>query len=63
MQAGAVPNTESPRPGLQQSLVPIGAMLGTQMLISLAVLSLSVLMPAVARDPGSRRNSSAPSRP
>lgn len=30
--------------------MPIGAMLGTQMLVSLAVLSLSVLMPVVARD-------------
>lgn len=30
--------------------MPVGAMLGTQVLISVAVLSLSVLMPAVARD-------------
>jgi MFS family permease len=52
MQPGAAPNTEGPRPGLRPALVPIGAMLGTQMLISLAVLSLSVLMPAVARDLG-----------
>jgi MFS family permease len=37
-------------PGLKAALVPVGAMLGTQIMISLAVLSLSVLMPAVARD-------------
>ena len=49
MSSGAAPNTEAPRPGLRPALVPIGAMLGTQVLISLAVLSLSVLMPAVAR--------------
>ncbi len=52
MQPGAAPTTEGPRPGLRPALVPIGAMLGTQVLISLAVLSLSVLMPAVARDLG-----------
>lgn len=36
--------------GLKTALVPVGAMLGTQIMVSLAVLSLSVLMPAVARD-------------
>ncbi|MPZ31218.1 MAG: MFS transporter [Rhodospirillales bacterium] len=36
--------------GLRSALVPLGAMLGTQIMVSLAVLSLSVLMPAVARD-------------
>ncbi|MFZ5783775.1 MAG: MFS transporter [Pseudomonadota bacterium] len=36
--------------GLRPALVPIGAMLGTQIMVSLAVLALSVLMPAVARD-------------
>jgi MFS family permease len=36
--------------GLRSALVPIGAMLGTQIMVSLAVLALSVLMPAVARD-------------
>lgn len=49
-QPGAAPQTDSPRPGLRSVLVPVGAMLGAQMLISLAVLSLGVLMPAVARD-------------
>lgn len=42
----------SSRPTLRTALVPIGAMLGAQMLVSLAVLSLGVLMPAVARDLG-----------
>ena len=41
---------DSSRPTLRTALVPIGAMLGAQMLVSLAVLSLGVLMPAVARD-------------
>lgn len=41
---------DSPRQDLRSALVPIAAMLGSQVLISLAVLSLSVLMPAVARD-------------
>ena len=41
---------DSPRLDLRSALVPIAAMLGSQVLISLAVLSLSVLMPAVARD-------------
>ena len=41
---------DEPRAGLKAALVPVGAMLGTQIAISLAVLSLSVLMPAVARD-------------
>lgn len=41
---------ERSRPTLRTALVPIGAMLGAQMLVSLAVLSLGVLMPAVARD-------------
>ena len=41
---------DSARTGLRSALVPVGAMLGTQIMISLAVLSLSVLMPAVARD-------------
>lgn len=41
---------DSPRQDLRSALVPISAMLGSQVLISLAVLSLSVLMPAVARD-------------
>mgnify|MGYP000159075338 FL=1 len=36
--------------GLKSALVPIGAMLGTQIMVSLAVLALSVMMPAVARD-------------
>jgi MFS family permease len=36
--------------GLKPALVPIGAMLGTQIMVSLAVLALSVMMPAVARD-------------
>lgn len=36
--------------GLRSALVPVGAMLGTQIMVSLAVLALSVLMPAVARD-------------
>jgi MFS family permease len=36
--------------GLKSALVPVGAMLGTQIMVSLAVLALSVLMPAVARD-------------
>lgn len=36
--------------GLKPALVPIVAMLGIQIMVSLAVLSLSVLMPAVARD-------------
>jgi hypothetical protein len=40
----------SPRPALGPALVPISAILGTQVMVSLAVLSLSVLMPAVARD-------------
>lgn len=40
----------SARTGLTSALVPVGAMLGTQIMISLAVLSLSVQMPAVARD-------------
>ena len=39
-----------PRAELKAALVPVGAMLGTQIAISLAVLALSVLMPAVARD-------------
>lgn len=43
---------DSPRQDLRSALVPIAAMLGAQVLISLAVLSLSVLMPAVARDLG-----------
>ncbi len=43
---------DSPRLDLRSALVPIAAMLGSQVLISLAVLSLSVLMPAVARDLG-----------
>ena len=43
---------DSPRQDLRSALVPIAAMLGSQVLISLAVLSLSVLMPAVARDLG-----------
>lgn len=41
---------DSSRPTLRTALVLIGAMLGAQMLVSLAVLSLGVLMPAVARD-------------
>ena len=41
---------DSSRPTLRTALVPIGAMLGAQMLVSLAVLSLGVLMPAVAHD-------------
>lgn len=41
---------DSPRQDLRSALVPVAAMLGSQVLISLAVLSLSVLMPAVARD-------------
>ncbi len=52
MASGAASDGKDPRPGLRQALVPIGAMLGTQVLVSLAVLSLSVLMPAVARDLG-----------
>ncbi|MGD9883972.1 MAG: MFS transporter [Reyranella sp.] len=39
-----------PHAELKAALVPVGAMLGTQIAISLAVLALSVLMPAVARD-------------
>jgi MFS family permease len=41
---------DEPRAELKAALVPVGAMLGTQIAISLAVLALSVLMPAVARD-------------
>ena len=41
---------DNPHPGLKSALVPVAAMLGAQVLISLAVLSLAVLMPAVARD-------------
>ncbi len=37
---------------LRPALVPIGAMLGTQMMISLAVIAIGVTMPAVARDLG-----------
>lgn len=41
---------DNPHPRLKSALVPVAAMLGAQVLISLAVLSLAVLMPAVARD-------------
>ena len=41
---------DEPRAELKTALLPVGAMLGTQIAISLAVLALGVLMPAVARD-------------
>ena len=41
---------DSARAGLRSVLVPVGAMLGIQIMISLSVLSLGVLMPAVASD-------------
>ncbi len=41
---------DNARAGLRSVLVPVGAMLGIQIMISLSVLSLGVLMPAVASD-------------
>ena len=35
---------------MRRVLIPVGAMLGTQMMVSLSVIALGVMMPVVAHD-------------